>query len=155
MAAELIGICFLLAIITSFFFEGETGAQNQNHYNPELLEIVWDAPVTNEDGSPLTDLDHYDIAVSKYSDSPDTSSHPVEFKSVSCNEATCSMKLWDHFSTLMADAQMIYVQVRAVDKALNASDWSEQLAIPLDTMPPGIPKNLRVRVIIEIGGTTP
>jgi len=133
------------------------GADTTSKYNPALIKVAWDAPTTNTDGTPLTDLLHYQLAVSKSPENPDASTEPVAYVTIPCDEPTCAFQLWDDpgVKAMIDDASIIYLQVRAVDWALNASDWSNQLAVELDTLGPSAPVNIRIELSVSVTVTTP
>lgn len=103
--------------------------------------FTWEAPTTNADGSPLTDLKEYRLCVSTISGSYGTPSAviPAGTTQVSCAQAGIS-----------GDGQY-YAIVRAYDQALNPSAPSPEVAFVRDTVAPGAP--MTFSIVLELQGT--
>lgn len=91
--------------------------------------LVWDAPTTNEDGSPLTDLSNYKVYYNE------TETGAFEFVGT-----TTGTTYTDAGRT---DGQHCYY-VTAVDTAGNESLPSNTVCTVIDTLRPGSPTNLRI-----------
>ena len=95
------------------------------------VTLSWDAPTTNEDGSPLTDLAGYKLycgpSVNNYLPIKDVGGvleYPV--------------------SNDLADG-VHHCVVTAYDTSGNESNYSDEVVFPLDRVGPGAPTNLRLR----------
>lgn len=98
-------------------------------------EILWDAPVLNEDGTPVTDLNHYEIIVTA------GTVHPGSEEVA-------------RTTTVLTTQRLVYliehqpegdytVWVRAVDNAGNRSQWVA-LHFQWDVTATAAPVNLRM-----------
>lgn len=101
--------------------------------------LTWEAPTTNVNGSPLTDLARYEVQVGT---APGTfPTPPVAVGASGPAPAPGTVVAWPCVG--LADGQR-YARVRAVDLAGNPSAWSTEVPFVFDAVAPSAPANLRV-----------
>lgn len=104
---------------------------------------AWTAPTKNADGTPLTDLDHYIVAVSSQPLAEPTSAEGAVIMAV--GGATQELDLTPMLASLNAPPPY-WVWVRAVDKFGNEGGWTDAVNFTPDTVPPDKPTGLHIKV---------
>jgi hypothetical protein len=105
-----------------------------------ILDLAWDAPTTNADGTPLTDLSGYWV----YSATSSLSSCPPASTPRFVSSATPAPgTIVTYLLTGLTDGTIYFVRVTAVDTSGNESACSNEasaaaLPDPLDTTPPTV-----------------
>ena len=126
-------VTLFAAAILSF---GCSNLPAQESANPNKIVIAWDAPTTNEDGTPLTDLSHYTVAISEETVDLNVEGDPLQTANVNCDQSTCNMRL-NNIENL--EDGKIRIWCRAVDTSGNVSVWSNYVEIRLDSINPNAP----------------
>lgn len=97
-----------------------------------VVTLSWDAPTTNTDGTPLTDLAGYKVycgqAAGVY-DSPLDAGNVLSYR----------------VSDSLAVDGTYFCAATAYDTSGNESTYSNEVTFPLDRLAPGAPINLRVQ----------
>ena len=103
--------------------------------------FVWDAPTTNTDGSPITDLKEYRLYLSSTAGGYDWTTpagppvpHPT-------TQLTCAA------AGLVSDGQY-YAVVTARDEAGNQSGPSNEIAFVRETLSPGAPTTFTIQLTL-------
>ena len=95
------------------------------------VTLAWDAPTTNEDGTPLTDLAGYNIY---YGTQPGIYGPPVNVGNVTQTDISLGP---------VEDVTYHFVAT-AFDQNGNESGYSNEVTTNIDTVPPMIPGMLRI-----------
>lgn len=123
LIALITGAVVVLALILSVF-----------ECNAASVQFTWEAPTTNTDGSPLTDLSGYNLC---YGTVP--GAYPT-----CINVGNVTSYLWDLGSV---EDTTLYFNVNAFDISGNSSDYNGEIAIPFGPLRPNPPTNLQGVVI--------
>lgn len=110
------------------------------------VTFEWAPPVENTDGTPLTDLGGYVLAIADPAVDLNGSGAPIETFIVADPAATEGM-----LATTVADGTYAF-WVRAFDAAGNMSAWAGPVVTAVDSRGPKPPSNLRLKIVIEVGG---
>lgn len=101
--------------------------------------LTWDAPTTNANGTPLTDLARYEVQVGT---APGTFAQPpVAVGASGPAPAPGTVVAWPCAG--VTDGQR-YARVRACDLAGNCSAWTTEIPFVFDAVPPAAPTNVRI-----------
>lgn len=103
--------------------------------------LTWDAPQTNADGSPLTDLAKYRVYVGT---APGVKKGPSPTAEVLAPDADPVAGATGSWTCTGLTSGQKYAVVTAVDQAGNESAESNEVPFVLDALAPGTPGNLRV-----------
>jgi hypothetical protein len=138
-----------------------TPYRDSNGHDFNQVTVTWAAPTTNTDGSPLTDLDHYDLG---WSTAVPPAVAGTNWTGSSTVESGSTVA---HLSTLPCGKSCMF-RVRAVDSSGNASPWVMSVAqtlpifvvVPPTPSTPGVMGAIRAVVVIwdgltDNGGTYP
>lgn len=125
---------FLFSLMTNPFQAFQAADQMANG-NSTLL---WDAPTTNEDGTPLTDLAGYTIGVFPIDGIPGTTAPLATLNVTTTNSVVTSIT-----SLAAVSEGRFRFAVLAVDTHGNKSLWSAPLDLDLKTKKPKQPNNIR------------
>jgi hypothetical protein len=94
------------------------------------VRFTWEAPTTNTDGSPLTDLGGYNLCYGTESD----------VYSTCINVGDVTSYLWDLGAV---ENTTLFFNVNAFDLSGNSSDYDGEVAIPFGPLRPNPPTNLQ------------
>lgn len=113
-------LVLLVLLITSFSYAS----------SPQFL--VWDAPTTNTDGSPLTDLGGYKVYCG------DSSGNYTIVKDI-------GLPLENRYQLdqILTEEKTYYCVMTAYDAAGNESDYSNEVSFPFVINLPNAPQNVR------------
>lgn len=106
--------------------------------------VAWDAPTTNEDGTPCTDLGGFKLALSAIGDDLRVSGSTI--KVVNITQPTVTEYQLQGFLTDQSDGDY-RLWVLAYDLSANESEWADPVDIRWDQKRPGKPG--RVRIITQ------
>jgi len=98
------------------------------------VTLTWDAPTTNEDGTPLTDLAGYDV---HYGSATQTYSLSVDVGNV-------TSYTWDVGER---EDEVLFFNVRAYDTYGNFSVYNGEISVPFGMVAPNPPINLQGVVV--------
>jgi hypothetical protein len=118
----------------------------------EKAGLAWDAPTTNVDGTPLVDLDHYDVALAGAALDLNAGGDADAQASVECMDQECKFALSAMRAALPDGVYRAWA--RAVDHAGNASTWAvAPREMEIDKTPPKVVLRLRIvaDVTVEVG----
>jgi chitodextrinase len=117
-----------------------TSAQTAPPKVSKKAVLEWDAPTTNEDGTPLDDLAVYVLAVAPVGVDLATGGSPTRTIQTAGTETQLPIK--DLVNGLSKGTYRFWVAAR--DTYGNQSLWSDVLELDVDPRAPGRPGNLRV-----------
>ncbi len=108
--------------------------------------LTWDAPTENADGSELTDLDGFEVALSATDQDLRAGGTATDLQQVTDgNQVDFDLGPWRE-----GRDEVVSLWVRAYDLSGNRSAWSEPLTVHLDGIPPGVVVNLRLTLRVEL-----
>jgi hypothetical protein len=138
-------ICAILLVLPLLLL-GADGPVAPTPANPTAI-LQWDAPTTNADGTPCTDLAGYVIALSDATMDLATSGPPLcEVRQSQPQVTTQSLA-----PLVSGRAAGVYrLWVRAFDAAGNESVWSDPFLVEIDPTAPAKPGGLRVTVTVTV-----
>lgn len=137
---------YILPLIALLFL-GQAGPNPQPV--PPTAVLAWDAPTTNADGTPLTDLAGFVVAISAAAE--DLNTGGVQLARVKVEDPVLlEQALTPLVEGLQPNTYQLWVL--AYDESGNKSEWSQPLLLYLDRNVPGAPGGLRIKitVIVEV-----
>lgn len=108
-------------------------------------ELAWDAPTTNADGTPLTDLAGYVLAISPETADLRAGDPPLQTVKIESSSQLQS-DLVELGNGLPGGTYKFWVS--AYDTAQNQGQWSLPLTQQFDPVKPGTPTNVRISVTV-------
>ena len=121
-----------------------TSAQQAPSTVGKAGQLQWDAPTTNEDGTPLDDLAGYTLGAFATGQDPNAGAEPIA--SVETTETTAAIS--PMLPTLSPGSVDFWVS--ATDTSGNRSVWEGPLSLTVDPTSPGMPSSLRVTVNVTV-----
>jgi hypothetical protein len=114
--------------------------------------LSWERPQLNEDGSALTDLRGYEIAITPPGANLQPSTTPSSGLQFLDSSAALELDLGQLLGPLQSGLYKAWI--RAVDTAGNRSRWSSPLDFEYDRLAPAAPtlRGIRVRITVDVGG---
>lgn len=124
----------------------ETGPMLPTPATPAAV-LQWDAPATNADGTPCTDLGGYVVAISEAA--ADLNAAGALLAQVQVKDPTLMQQA---LAPLVAGrtAGLYRLWAQAYDVAGNKSAWSDPLLVLLDPVGPQKPGGLRMKVTVIV-----
>ena len=108
-----------------------------------MVPLGWDAPTTNEDGTPLTDLAGYKVYVSEVSIPDKVDTHdPVLATEVA--DIPAGTEVANAQYTPSVETGTLYFRVTAYDTSGNESHLSNEVTKNFDFVPPGTVLNFMI-----------
>jgi hypothetical protein len=110
---------------------------------------LWEAPTLNEDGTPLIDLSHYDVALAAADAHLNTDDSPLALKRVDAISSTTEVQILELFGDeVLAGVQSLWAA--AVDHNGNRGRWAGPVFLNFDAIAPGMLGNFRVEIQIIV-----
>jgi hypothetical protein len=105
-------------------------------------KMTWEAPTTNEDGTALTDLAGYEIAISD--SGVNLNDSDIALARIPIQDKTAVEWVGNQLSAGLPSGQYAW-WIRAVDEAGNKSEYAGPVILTLKNSRPNKPKNFNVR----------